>query len=53
MSTLSDLRQRPHISVSQLKTFITCPRRYGDAGVMRRSAGRRRQRKALSWLDDT
>jgi len=28
MFTLSDLRQRPHTSVSQLKTFIQCPRRY-------------------------
>jgi len=28
MNTLSALRQRPHISVSQLKTFITCPRRF-------------------------
>jgi len=28
MQTLSDLRQQPHISVSQLKTFIQCPRKY-------------------------
>jgi len=28
MYTLSDLRQRPHISVSRLKTFIRCPRRF-------------------------
>jgi len=34
MNTLSALRQRPHISVSQLKTFITCPRRYAESGVM-------------------
>jgi putative RecB family exonuclease len=28
MLALSDLRQRPHTSVSQLKTFMSCPRRF-------------------------
>jgi CRISPR/Cas system-associated exonuclease Cas4 (RecB family) len=28
MQTLDVLRARPHISVSQIKTFIACPRRY-------------------------
>ncbi len=28
MVTLSDLRQRPHVSVSRLKTFVQCPRKY-------------------------
>jgi putative RecB family exonuclease len=35
MYTLSDLRQRPHLSVSQIKTFLTCPRRYYFAYVER------------------
>ncbi|HQP39546.1 MAG TPA: PD-(D/E)XK nuclease family protein [Polyangiaceae bacterium] len=28
MVTLSDLRQHPHVSVSQLKMFVQCPRKY-------------------------
>lgn len=28
MITLQDLRRRPHVSVSQLKTYLQCPRRY-------------------------
>ena len=28
MMTLSDLRGLPHISISQLKTFLQCPRKY-------------------------
>lgn len=28
MRTLEELRRRPHVSVSQLKSFIQCPRRY-------------------------
>jgi putative RecB family exonuclease len=31
--SLPELRQLPHISVSQLKTFISCPRRYALAYV--------------------
>lgn len=28
MLTLQELRRRPHVSVSQLKTYLQCPRRY-------------------------
>lgn len=28
MLTLQELRRRPHVSVSQLKVFLQCPRRY-------------------------
>src|SRR4051812_27833026 len=28
MTTLYELRQKPHTSISAIKTFIQCPRRY-------------------------
>jgi putative RecB family exonuclease len=35
MNTLAALRQRPHISVSQLKCFIACPRKFSYRYVER------------------
>ena len=34
MDTLSNLRRRPHLSISQIKTYLQCPRNYAESGVM-------------------